>query len=169
MSAPDQPLGPVDRRLAFKALLGITLVLAAIVLVLTRPAREATATIEENGRIQQQATSVRRSPELSPQTRSTVDVFLNGFLEYLYGRAPASTVKDTTGAFLRSLEHQPLRVPPGMRSRSPRILAIEPAPGPSGMLAATATVSDEEDVDYRIAIVLASSQGRELVSGLEER
>jgi hypothetical protein len=150
-------------------LLGVALVLAAIGLVLTRPAKPATATLSPSGRSQHERSPAQPSPELS-SARSTAEAFLEGFLNYIYGRAPASTVKGTTVAFLRSLEQQHLRVPPGMRSRHPRIVSLDAAPAAqSGTVVATALVSDEEDVDYRIAVVLASSRGRELVTGLEER
>lgn len=171
MSAPTQPACLLDqrRRHTAKVLLGVALVLAAVGLVLTSPARRATAGVEQTVGPSHHAASLQPSPELSPRSRSTVEAFLGGFLQYLYGRAPTSAVTDTTSAFLRSLEHQRLRVPPGMRSRHPRIVALDAAPAPPGMLAATALITDEEDVEYRIAVVLASSQGRELVAGLEER
>jgi hypothetical protein len=150
-------------------LLGVALVLAAIGLVLTRPAKPATATLSPGGRSQHERSPAQPSPELS-SARSTAEAFLEGFLKYIYGRAPASSVTGTTVAFLRSLEEQHLRVPPGMRSRHPRIVSIDAAPAAqAGTVVATALVSDEEDVDYRITVVLASSRGRELVTGLEER
>jgi hypothetical protein len=172
MSAPAQPARRLDpqRQPAARVLLGVALVLAAILLVLTRPTKPATATLRPSGRRQHEHSPAPRSAELSPSTRSTAEAFLEGFVKYLYGRAPASTVKGTTVAFLRSLEEQHLRVPPGMRSRHPRIVSLDVAPAPQpGTVLATALVSDEEDVDYRIAVVLASSRGRELVTGLEER
>lgn len=162
-------LDPRHQRAA-RVLLGVALVLAAMALVLARPTRPATATLPQSGLRQHDRNSPQRSPELAPSERSTAEAFLEGFLEYLYGRAPASSVTGTTAVFLRSLEEQHLRVPPGMRSRHPRIVSIDAAPAPQSRTAvATAVISDEEDVDYRIAVVLASSRGRELVTGLEER
>jgi hypothetical protein len=171
MSVPAQAARRLDprRQLPARVLLGVALLLAAIGLVLTRPARPATATVSPRGRSQHERSPAQRSPELS-SARSTAEAFLEGFLKYISGRAPARTVTGTTVAFLRSLEEQHLRVPPGMHSRHPRIVSIEAAPGAqAGTVVATALVSDEEDVDYRIAVVLASSRGRELVTGLEER
>jgi hypothetical protein len=171
MSVPAQAARRLDprRQLAPRVLLGVALVLAAIALVLTRPAKPATATVSPSGHNQPERSPAPRGPELS-SARSTAEAFLEGFLKYIYGRAPARTVTGTTVAFLRSLEQQHLRVPPGMRSRHPRIVSIGVAPAAQpGTVVATALVSDEEDVDYRIAVVLASSRGRELVTGLQER
>jgi hypothetical protein len=172
MSAPARAARRLDPRhqRAAKLLLGVALVLAATGLVLASPTKPAVATLSPSGRRQHERSRAQRSAELSPAARSTAEAFLEGFLEYLYGRAPARSVTGTTVVFLRSLEEQHLRVPPGMRSRHPRIVSLDLAPAPrSGTVVATALVSDEEDVDYRIAVVLVSSGGRELVTGLEER
>jgi hypothetical protein len=172
MSAPARAARGLDPRhqRAAKLLLGVALVLAATGLLLARPTKPATATLPPSGRRQHEHGPAERSAELSPSTRSTAEAFLEGFLKYVYGRAPASSVTGTTVAFLRSLEEQHPRVPPGMRSRHPRIVSLDLAPAPqSGIVVVTALVSDEEDLDYRIAVVLASPRGRELVTGLEER
>jgi hypothetical protein len=171
MSIPAPAAHRLDprRKLAPRVLLGLALVLAAIALVLTRPTKPATATVPPSGRSQPARSPAQPSPETS-SARSTAEAFLEGFLKYIYGRVPASAVKGTTVAFLRSLEQQHLRMPPGMRSRHPRIVSIDAAPAAqSGSVVATALVSDEEDVYYRIAVIVASSRGRELVTGLQER
>jgi hypothetical protein len=172
MSAPSQPARRHDpqRQRAARLLLDVALVVAAIVLVLARPTKPAIPTLQPSGRREREHSPSRRSARLAPRTRSTAETFLEGFLKYLYGRAPARGVKGTTVAFLRSLEEQDLRVPPGMRSLHPRIVSLDAVPAPqAGSVVATALISDEEDVDYRIAVDLASSRGRELVTGVQQR
>jgi len=163
----DRPLAEHERRAA-TATLCLLLLVAAVALVLTRPARPAAANAEQRHRSHlSQAATVPAIHTLTPAARATVETFLGGFLKYIYGRAPVGAVPDATSALIASLEQHPPRVPQGLRALEPRVVEVFTAPAPSGLDEATAIVSDEEAVDYRISLVLTTSRGRELVAGLD--
>ena len=163
----DRPLAQHERR-ALTVALGVALLLASIALVLTRPTNGAT---ETGHSVPRPTASSKAEPTLalSTTTRVTVENFLAGFLKYIYGRAPATAVKDTTSSFLRSLEQHPPHVPPGLRARHPRVLELKPTSAPAGLFGATALISDEEVVDYRISVLVRQEGGHELVTGVDEQ
>jgi hypothetical protein len=162
-----RPLAEHERRAAIAALC-VLLLVAAVALVLTRPAKPAAPNAgHEHRRVASPAATVAATQVLTPAARAAVETFLGGFLKYIYGRAPVGAVSDATSALIASLEQHPPRVPQGLRALEPRVVEVLATPAPSGRLEATAIVSDEEDVDYRISLVLTISRGRELVAGLD--
>jgi hypothetical protein len=103
----------------------------------------------------------------APGLARTADLFLAGYLRYLYGHGPASQVLDTTPALLHSLRAHPLQVSPGMHARRPRVIALHSAPASSGLLGVSAVVNDGGVVDYSIDLLITQHGGRLLVNGLE--
>jgi hypothetical protein len=92
--------------------------------------------------------------------------FLRGYLPYLYGRVPASRVLGATRSFVASLPVRAPGVSPAMHARQPRVVALRSAPGLRGRLTVAAVINDGGLVDYPIALILASVDGRLLVSGI---
>jgi len=97
----------------------------------------------------------------------TARVFMEGYLAYLYGHAPASVVRDATRALVLSLEAHPPRVSLDMRARQPRVLALHQTPAPPGQAAVDAVVNDGGLENYLVGLLLARRDGRLLVTGLE--
>ncbi len=162
----DRPIASQERA---AATLTIAVLLSVCVagLLLTR---SATPTPRESERSSASTQAQRHQPVsdvLSPTMERAVDGFLAGYLAYLYGHGPARQIKDATVSFTRSLKAHPPRVPRGLDGLKPRVLRLLPTRAPRGLLGVTAIVSDEEIVAYRIPLVLTSSRGRFLVSGLD--
>jgi hypothetical protein len=163
----DTPLAAHERRAASVCVL---LLLTVVLLLLTRPAKPVAATAGHNQRsdVSQAARAAATRP-LTPATRATVETFLRGFLQFIYGRAPAGDVQDATSALIVSLEQHPARVPPGLRALDPRVLRVIAAPATSGPQQVVAIVSDEELVDYRISLLLTTSRRGELIAAVDPR
>ena len=104
---------------------------------------------------------------ITPLVTRAADLFLAGYLSYIYGHAPARAIDGATPALLRSLRAQQTRVSPGMRARQPHVLALRSTPARSGPLLVNAVINDGGLVDYSIGLLLAVHGGRLLVSGLE--
>ena len=159
------------------AMASVTLLLvgAAILLALAQPHPQPQRTSPPRSAsniVQRASASSARAPEentapVAPRVVRAADVFLAGYLDYLYGHAPASGIKGATPALLRSLRAQPPRVSPGMRARWPRVVALHSTSGPAGLLGVSAVVNDGSLVDYSIRLRLAPQDGRVLVIGLE--
>ncbi len=156
----DRPIAGREGRTA--TVCGLLLLLAAAGLVLTRPSplhcrrRQRSGPhpgVHASGRVAQ-----RWTPAIAAATRSTAETFLAGYLAYLYGQAPASAVKDATEAFVDALEHEPLRVPPGIRALHPRIVSVIVSPQAPGRAIAAAVVSDGEVVHYPIGLILTQTR-----------
>jgi hypothetical protein len=92
--------------------------------------------------------------------------FLAGYLAYVYGRAPASEIKDATPVLVVSLQAHPPRVSPATRERKARIVALHTVPAPAGRVAVQALVNDGGLVDYPLELLLEDRDGRLLVSAL---
>lgn len=167
----DRPIAGREGRTA--TVCGLLLLLAAAGLILTRPSpstvtggkgADRTQVVHASGRVAQ-----RWTPAIAAATRSTAETFLAGYLAHLYGRAPASAVQDATEAFVDALEHEPLRVPPGIRALHPRIVSVTVSPQAPGRAIAAAVVSDGEVVHYPIGLILTQTGRRWRVSGLDAR
>lgn len=162
-----RPLAAHERRVP-PVLLAVLLAAAAAALVLTRPAGSATPGAGHH----RSAPADTQVPAGSagahaPGVAGTVEGFLAGYLRYLYGRGPASSVQNATSAFTRSLETHEPRVPPGLRALHPRVLGLVAVPASAGEIAVTAIVTDGEIVRYRISLLLRSRGGAWRVSGLD--
>jgi hypothetical protein len=170
----DRPLAESERRAAM-AVVVVLLAATALLLALTRPDGQRQLAIERPSPSPARSASAARAhaPEtstapLTPGIARAADLFLAGYLAYLYGHTPASQIKDATAALLHSLEAHPPRVSPGMRSREARLVSLHTTQAPSGLLGVSAVVTDGGLVDYPIGLLLLAPRGgRLLVSGLD--
>lgn len=172
-SLRDRPIAESERA-AVMATVTVLLLAAAILLALSRPSNGPRPTpqrhpgpsvAQRTPSVVAQATESRTAP-LTPLVARAADLFLAGYLGYIYGHAPASAIGGATPALLRSLRAQPTRVSPGMRAR-PHVVALHSTPARSGPLRVSAVVNDGGLVNYSIGLLLAAHGGRLLVSGLE--
>ncbi len=165
MSAPT-----VGRERRRAIICGLLVLLVAVGLILTT-GRHSVVAASERARPTQTATretNSRWTAQAAAETKATAETFLAGYLAYLYGHAPASQVKDGTGAFVRALEGERLHVPPGIRALHARVVGIDVSPQAPGHAVAGALVSDAEVVRYPIRLILTQAGGRWRVSGLEQ-
>jgi hypothetical protein len=174
-SLRDRPIAESERTAAMATVM-VLLIATAILLALIQPGGPPRRTLQRHpaASIAQSAPSLpARAPEgvtatLTPRVARAADLFLDGYLGYLYGHTPASQVKGATTTLARSLQANPPRVPPVMRAREAHVLALHTVPAPSGLVGVSALVNDGGLVDYQIGLLLlASGDGRLLVSGLE--
>jgi hypothetical protein len=84
----------------------------------------------------------------APGLARTADLFLAGYLRYLYGHGTASQVQDATPSL-------------------PRVLLLHSEPASSGLLGISAVVNDGGLVDYSIDLLITRRDGRLLVTGIE--
>ncbi len=174
-SLRDRPIAESERGAAM-ATVTVLLIAAALLLALTQPGgrsgRRAAQRHAAPSVVRSAPSERARAPEngvvlLTPGTARAADLFLAGYLGYLYGHIPASQVKGATPALLRSLQADPPRVSPAMRTRRARVLALHTVPAPRGLVKVSALVNDGGLVDYSVGLLLALRDGRLLVSGLE--
>ncbi len=173
-SLRDRPIAESERAAAM-ATVTVLLLAVALLLALSRPSNRPRPTpLRHPGPSVAQRTPIRpaQAPEsstvpLTPLVARAADLFLAGYLGYIYGHARASAIGGATPALLRSLRAQPTRVSPGMRVRRPHVLALHSTPARSGLLRVSAVINDGGLVDYSIGLLLAAHDGRLLVSGLE--
>jgi hypothetical protein len=175
----DRPIAERERRhalLAIAALLIATTTLLALTSPRQDPPRRAHgASIAARALVSRSvspgAGTARTIPGESTTAPAaalgTARVFLEGYLAYLYGHAPAGAVRDATRALVLSLEAHPPRVSLDMGARRPRVLALHPTLTPPGQFAVYAVVNDGGLEDYPVGLLLARRDGRLLVTGLE--
>jgi len=172
-SLRDRPIAESERATAM-ATVTVLLLAAAILLALSRPhdqPRRSSRPHSAPSIAQRTPTRPAQTPEsstapLTPLVTRAADLFLAGYLGYIYGHARVSVIVGATPALLESLRSSPPRVSPGMRVRRPRVVALH-ASASSGLLRVSAVVNDGGLVDYSIGLLLAVHGGRLLVSGLE--
>ncbi len=152
---------------------GLLLIVAAAGLILTSPNRQnldsyrpAPPTTASTPAARGEARP-RWTPAIAFEAKSTAATFLHGYLAYLYGHAPASQVKDATSAFVGSLEHARVEVPPGIKALHPRLLSVAVSPLPPGRAIATALVTDAEVLHYPIRLLLTEGSHGWQATGLE--
>jgi len=174
ISLRDRPIAESERAAAM-ATVTVLLLAAALLLALSRPSNGPRPTLlrhpgpsvaQRTPSVVAQATESGLA-QLTPQVVRAADLFLAGYLGYIYGHAPASAIGGATPALLESLRSSPPRVSPGMRVRRPHVLALRSTPARRGLLLVSAVVNDGGLVDYSIGLLLAAHGGRLLVSGLE--
>jgi hypothetical protein len=169
----DRPIAESERATAM-ATVTVLLLAAAILLALSRPhdqPRRSSRPHSAPSIAQRTPTRPAQTPEsstapLTPLVTRAADLFLAGYLGYIYGHAPASAIGGATPALLESLRSSPPRVSPGMRVRWPHVVALHTSAS-SGLLRVSAIVNDGGLVDYSIGLLLAAHDDRLLVSGLE--
>jgi hypothetical protein len=172
-SLRDRPIAESERATAM-ATVTVLLLAAAILLALSRPhdrPRRSSRPHSAPSIAQRTPTRPAQTPEsstapLTPLVTRAADLFLAGYLGYIYGHAPARAIGGATPALLKSLRSSPPRVSPGMRVRRPHVVALHTSAS-SGLLRVSAVINDGGLVDYSIGLLLAAHGGRLLVSGLE--
>jgi hypothetical protein len=173
-SLRDRPIADRERRTAM-ATVAVLLAASTILLAATRPAaqsrhlppRRPAASPASASRPSTPAGHATLSVSVAPVAARTARGFLVGYLAYLYGRAPATAVRDATRVLLRSLRAHPPLVSPAMRARHPRVLSLHTTPAPAGLVGVSALVNDGELVSYPVGLLLAPEHGRLLVSAVE--
>jgi hypothetical protein len=173
-SLRDRPIAESERGAAM-ATVTVLLIAVAILLVLSQPGgrsrrtsrRHAAPSVVQSAPASRAGASESVTAALTPTVARAADMFLAGYLGYLYGHAPASRVKGAAAALVRSLQADPPRVSPAMRTRQARVLVLHTIPAPSGLVGVSALVNDGGLVDYSIGLLLVAHGGRLLVSGLE--
>lgn len=173
-SLRDRPIAESERNAAM-ATVTVLLIATAILLALTQPdgpprrtlQHPAASIVQSTPSLHARASESVTAP-LTPRVARAADMFLNGYLDYLYGHTPASRIKGATTTLARSLQADPARVSPVMRARKAHVLALHTVPAPSGLVGVRALVNDGGLVDYQIGLLLlAPRDGRLLVNGLE--
>jgi len=175
-SLRDRPIAGSERVTAMVTVT-VLMVAAAILLTLSRPHGQPRRSSPRSAPRIVQGTSASRARASEESTESTTlltprvaraaDLFLTGYLGYLYGHAPIAAIEGATPALLRSLRAQPARISPGMLGRRPHVVALRGTPAASGLLGVSALVNDGGVVDYSIGLRLAPHRGRLLASALE--
>ncbi len=152
---------------------GLLLLLAAAGLILTSPnppavesRRPARPRLASTPATRREAKS-RWTTATAADAKSTATKFLHGYLAYLYGQAPASQVRDASGAFVGYLEHARGEVPPGIKALHPHVVSLAVSPQAPGHAIATAIVTDAEVVHYPIRLLLTEGSPGWQVTGLE--
>jgi hypothetical protein len=146
-----------EQRAAF-AIVTATIVVATLVLATGSAPRVSSARRDPAVRAPSKALALG-GPAVTVARR-----FLDGYLGYLYGHAPARAVLDAVPALSRRLATRRLIVPPAMRSLRPRVLALGSAPASPGQIGVNATVNDGGLASYELELVLARAHGRLLVA-----
>jgi hypothetical protein len=146
-----------EQRAAF-VIVAAAIVVAALVL--------AAGSAPRPSRARQDPAVTTPSKTLAPSGPAVVvaRTFLNGYLGYLYGQGPASSVRDAVPALSRLLADRRLIVPPAMRNLRPRVLTLSSAPASPGRIGVNATVNDGELSSYQLKLILARAHGRLLVA-----
>ncbi len=168
----DRPLADGERRTAMAAVV-VLLAASALLLVLTRPGGQAPRHADQAASSPSGHAAAFHAPPseasaapLTPGVAWAARLFLSGYLGYLYRHTPASQIKGATAGLLHSLEDHPPRVSPGAQADGARLLALHSTPAPPGLAGVSAVVNDGGLVDYPIRLLLASHDGRLLVTEL---
>jgi hypothetical protein len=162
----DRPISDSERRVAF-TLVVVVATVGTLLLAIAVPGAPSprTATRRHASALPAAPTSAVLAVSSAAEERAARE-FLNSYLAYIYGRARAGEVRAAAPAFTHALLARPSRVPPSMRARHPRIVALQIAKAPAGALGVTAIINDGGLVNYPVALLLARHGHRLLVSGL---
>ena len=101
-------------------------------------------------------------PPGSGAAEAAARAFLNGYLPWLYGRAPLRTITDATSGLLADLKTHPPRVPPAMQSLRPKVAAIAMQRRGRGWQALP-NINDENET-YELVLTVTPTHRRWLVS-----
>jgi hypothetical protein len=165
-SQRDRPIGDAERRVAF-TLVAVVAIATTLGLAITVPGAPSPTTATRPHAASRPETPAPGASVVSTAAAARVArEFLHGYLGYVYGTDRARDVRGATPAFAQSLLASPPRVPPSMRARHPRVIALHIVKAPGGVLGVTAVVNDGGLVDYPIALLLVRHGQGLLVSGL---
>jgi hypothetical protein len=172
----ERPIAKRERSAVLAAIV-MALLVAATLLATTRPSRhpaapQRTATtsiaIPAHPVVPARRPAAANPARVAPVAARVAHRFLPGYLAYLYGHAPATAVMGAVPRLVRALRARAPLVPPAMRARHPRVLALRPMPAaPTGMLAISALIGDGELADYWIGLLLDRAHGRLRVNAVE--
>jgi hypothetical protein len=152
-----RPLAEREQRAAF-------LIATAAIVVATLVLATGSAPHVSSARQDPAVPAPSKAPVLSGPAVTVARRFLDGYLGYLYGHAPARAVRDAVPALSGRLATRRLIVPPAMRRLRPRVLALGSAQAPPGLIGVSATVNDGELASYQLELILARAHGRLLVA-----
>jgi hypothetical protein len=168
----DRPLADGERRTAMTVVVAL-LAASALLLVLTRPSRQAPRHADHAASsLPGRASATHASPSqagvapLTPVEGRAARLFLSSYLGYLYRHTPASQIEGATTALLHSLQDHPPRVSPTAQTGGARLVSLHSTPAPPGLTGVSAVVNDGGPVDYPIRLLLAPHDGRLLVTEL---
>lgn len=162
---------PITARRSAVVLIAVLIAASTVLLAATRPAtppHPAPHRVAASARGARRPASGGPAANAAPVARVAARVaerFLQGYLAYLYGHAPAGALTDATPRLLRSLRAHPPIVPPAMRALYPRVLSLKPLLAPR--VGVSALVNDGELASYHLALLLTPEHGRLLVSAVE--
>jgi hypothetical protein len=91
--------------------------------------------------------------------RRAARAFLNSYLATSYGHAPPSQLHAASHALRERLRAQNARVPPGIRRRRPRVVALRLKRIGDGRVRAIATVDDGDLAPYPLFATLQQANG----------
>lgn len=160
----DRPIEETERRGAIAAT-ALVLIAATALLAITSAGVPATQQAPDPHRAPR-AVRIASRAHLPANALRTARRFLNGYLAFVYGRAPVSAVKETTSSFAAALRRHLRTVPPALLSLHPRVIALGSTSSSGSAIVVTALVKDSEVLAYPIRVVLADRGGRYLVIGL---
>jgi hypothetical protein len=154
----DRPISNGERRSAF-TLIAVAVTVSALLLTTAMPGAPSPrpATRRASAHLDAPAPAVSAVPGAVKERLARE--FLHGYLGYIYGRA--ARVRGATPEFTHALLARPRLVPPSMRGRRPRVLAVHAA-GPLGV---TAIINDGGLIDYPVTLQLVRHGDRVLISG----
>jgi hypothetical protein len=164
----DRPIGERERRGALAAV-AVVAIAATLLLALTAPEAPPRRPASTPSRHVGEGETPRATESSSGSTASAVRAarrFLHGYLAYIYGHGRVAQVSAATSGLARSLASRAPRVPPSMRARRPRVLALHAVKTSTGVIEVTALVNDGGLVDYPIQLRLAGFDGRLLVAAV---
>jgi hypothetical protein len=104
------------------------------------------------------------APPGSAAAQDAAQLFLRGYLPWLYGHAPLRAIHDTTRALLADLARRPPRVPLTMRSLHPKLVALALQHHRGGWQALPNMTDGRET--YELVLTITQTRGRWLVSGV---
>jgi hypothetical protein len=164
----DRPIGERERRGALAAV-AVVVIAATLLLSLTAPETPPRRPASTPGRRVGEREAPRTNESSSGSTVAALRAarrFLHGYLAYIYGHGRATQVSAATSGLARSLASRSPKVPPSMRARRPRVLALHVVTVPTGVIEVTALINDGGLVDYPIQLRLAGLGGRLLVTAV---
>jgi len=163
----DRPIGEHERRAAFTVVAVVVIAATLLLTITVSGAPPHSASARERVRLREAPNTTDGSSVSTDAAVRAACRFLHGYLGYIYGRTRAEQVSGATSGFARSLPGRAPRVPPSMRARHPRVVALHAVKMSAGAIEVTAVINDGGLVDYPIALLLSRRGSRLLVSGVD--
>ena len=146
---------------AARALCAIAAVLATAFALVACGGEKATSTAPDRGSLGRpiggQQPSVRGAGDRD--ARAAARGFLTSYLAVSYGHAEPGELRNATRSLRDRLRAQAARVPPGIRRRRPKVIALRLESVTDGQVRATATVDDGDVAPYPLFATLIQQSG----------